>query len=113
MAFLLVDCSDFFAVRDTGAEEPEFQFRDLGHPGVCQGQPEAEEVLGKVAVHTAVAVIETGLFVVCFQEVEKVLAILVKQRFLPDEHVALDERRAFQVVNELGAQVGFGLFKNR
>ena len=113
MAFLLVDCSDFFAFRDTGAEEPEFQFRDLGHPGICQGQPEAEEVLGEVAVHAAVAVIKAGLFVVCFQEVEKVLAILVEERFLADEHVALDEGGAFQVIDELGAEVLLGIFEYR
>ena len=113
MAFLLVDCSDFFAFRDTGAEVPEFQFRDLGHPGICQGQPETEEVLGEVAVNAAVAVIEAGLFVVCFQEVEKVLAILVEKRLLADEHVALDEGRAFQVVGEPGAEVLLGIFEYR
>ena len=113
MAFLLVDCSDFFAFRDTGAEEPEFQFRDLGHPGICQGQPETEEVLGEVAVHAAVAVIKAGLFVVCFQEAEQVLAILVKDQLLADEHVALDEGRAFQVVGEPGAEVLLGIFEYR
>lgn len=113
MAFLLVDCSDFFAFRDTGAEEPEFQFRDLGHPGICQGQPEPEEVLGEVAVHAAVAVIKTGLFVVCFQKVEKVLAILVNKRLLANEHVALDERGAVQVVGKPGAEVLLGLFEYR
>ena len=113
MAFLLVDCSDFFAFRDTGAEEPEFQFRDLGHPGICQGQPETEEVLGEVAVHAAVAVIKACLFVVCFQEAEQVLAILVKERLLADEHVALDEGGAFQVVGKPGAEVLLGIFEYR
>ena len=70
-------------------------------------------MFGEVSVHAAVAVIKTGLFVVCFQKVEKVLAILINKRLLANEHVALDEGWTFQVVGKPGAEILLGLFEYR
>lgn len=67
----------------------------------------------KVAVDSAVGTVEAGLLVKIGKKGEDILAILVEERLLSDEHVTLDEGRSFQVVGKPGPEVCFGFFENR